>query len=247
MREVKMSKKDTSSLLKPKSAVADFLDILLQESTEQPEIAKPVRLKPKIQLMPELEKQPPVPEVEAVPIIDQREREVVVIEQKQKPQQEINIPVETVQEIEYKFPLQCLMFSVAGNQLSIPIINMGSVLSWGERLTRLPGSPDWLLGVLKYRDLKVKVADTAKIIQIKKSCEQISEIQHILVFGDDNWAITCDELGDVINLNEDDVKWSEQDNKGLFLGTIKESLAILLSPNNILNLLNKHDGKDNES
>ena len=242
MREVKMPKKDNSSLLKPKSAVADFLDTLLQESTEQPKVEKLVRSKPKILLIPDLEELPPTPEVVASPVIEKKENEVV---EEQALRQEIKLPAEPVTNIDYKFPLQCLMFSVAGNQLSIPLINMGSVLPWGDRLTMLPGAPDWFLGILKHRDRNVKVADTAKIIHIKKVGSQESTTRHILVFGDDQWAITCDELGDVIKLNEEDVKWSTRDSTGLSLGTIKQSLAVLLSPDKILSRLNEHGGNLN--
>ena len=220
MNEIKMPKKYNSGLLNPDSAVEDFLDTLLQESTEKPEKLKPVRSKSNLLLLPELEVEPAEPEIVADIEVDQ-----------------------DVKSYEYSFPIQCLMFSVAGNQLSIPLINMGSVLAWGDRLTLLPDAPDWFLGILQHREMNVKVVDTAKIIHINENNQQNSEHQHILVFGDDNWAITCDKLGEVIKLNEDDVKWSKQESKNLALGTIKESLATLLDPNKILNKLNEYDDK----
>lgn len=241
MRELQMQKKDNNSLLKPGSAVEDFLDTLLQESTEKFEIEQPVRLKSKIILMPDLEVKPSEPEIEVEQEITQDQE--VAIETDEQLQQKSEPSIQPANYSDYNFPLQCLMFSVAGNQLSIPLINMGSVLAWDGRLTMLPGSPDWFLGILQHRDLNVRVADTAKIIQIDKNTEQLPGAQHILVFGDDNWAITCDNLGDVIKLNEDEVKWTKQGSRSLSLGTIKDSLAILLDPAKILNRLNGHDEK----
>lgn len=234
-----MPKKDNSNLLKPDSAVADFLDTLLQESTEQKPLEKPLKSKPRILLMPDLVEKPPEAEVET----SVNPQNQVILEDAEQIQQQAKIPEIENKEFDYQFPLQCLMFKVAGNHLSIPLINMGSVLTWSEKLTMLPGAPDWFLGILKHRELNVKVADTAKIINATKVDSYCSGSRHILVFGDDNWAITCDEIGDVVNLNKDDVKWSGQDSKGFSLGTIKQSLAVLLSPVKILNRLNEHNAK----
>ena len=60
--------------------------------------------------------------------------------------------------------------------------------------------------------------------------------RHILVFADEDWAITCDHLGEVIRLVEDEVQWSRSDH-GLALGTIRESLAVLLDPQRLLKQL----------
>ncbi|MBT3205483.1 MAG: chemotaxis protein CheW [Gammaproteobacteria bacterium] len=241
MNEIKMPKKYNSGLLNPDSAVEDFLDTLLQESTEKPEKLKPVRSKSNLLLLPELEVEPAEPEI--VADIEVVQLEEVTVEAEEQSLATLEKLDQDVKSYEYSFPIQCLMFSVAGNQLSIPLINMGSVLAWGDRLTLLPDAPDWFLGILQHREMNVKVVDTAKIIHINENNQQNSEHQHILVFGDDNWAITCDKLGEVIKLNEDDVKWSKQESKNLALGTIKESLATLLDPNKILNKLNEYDDK----
>ncbi len=243
MSEIKMSKKDSNNLLKPVTAVENFLDTLLQDSTEKQPAAKPVKSKPNLLLIPDLEIEPSPPEVKIEQDLQQHQKILVDTGDQLKQQDDKAKPLNSHEN--YVFPLQCLMFSVAGAQLSIPLINMGSVLPWGERLTLLPDSPDWFLGIFQHRDINVKVADTAKIIQIGKNIEPHSNSGHILVFGDDNWAITCDGLGDVIKLNEDDVKWSKQGSKGLSLGTIKQSLAILLDPEKILKQLNVHDEKRN--
>ncbi len=236
-----MQEKDHSNLLKPGSAVEDFLDTLLQESTEQPKPQKVVQLKSKsnLVLLPELQQEIVTTQVAIDKDATKVEQPAIDIEQtllqkKEKSDLQLN-------SYDYTFPLQCLMFSVCGNQLSIPLIKMGSVLTWGGRLTMLPGSPDWFLGILKHRELNVKVADTAKIIQINSCKEQQPDTQHILVFGDDNWAITCDTLGNVVNLKEQDVKWSKQNSNTFSLGTIKHSLATLLDPKKILKQLNKYE------
>ncbi len=238
MSEINMPKKFNSGLLNPDFAVEDFLDTLLQESTEKPEIVKPVRQVSNLQLLPELEKVSFEPVIEVDPEVLQPEE--VIVETVDQTLEKIETSEQVVKKFNYTFPVQCLMFSVAGNQLSIPLINMGSVVTRGKRLTLLPDAPDWFLGILQHREKNVKVVDTAKILKVN-STQLHSEYQHILVLGDEGWAITCDQLGEVIKLNEDDVKWTKQGSKNLFLGTIKQSLAILLDPDKILNELNMND------
>jgi len=240
MSEIKMPKKINSGLLNPDFAVEDFLDTLLQESTAKPEIVTPVQQISNLQLLPDLEIKPFEPVIEVDPGVLQLEQ--VTFETVQQTLGKVEISERALNKFNYTFPVQCLMFRVAGNQLSIPLINMDSVVTRGKKLTLLPGSPDWFLGILQHREMNVKVVDTAKILQVN-SKQQHAEYQHILVFGDDNWAITCDKLGEIIKLNEDDVKWTKQGSKNLFLGTIKQSLSILLDPAKILNKLNMQDGK----
>lgn len=240
MRETVMQEKDNHNLLKPNTAVEDFLDTLLQESTQQPADKKIVKLKskPTISLLADLPLQ-----AEPEEIIEQK---TVDVEQKVPQQQQDEQQIEPLNDpglnqSDYTFPLQCLMFSVRGNQLSIPLIDMGSVLNWTDKLTMLPGAPEWFLGILNHRGEKVKVADTARLLKINQG--KLSKPQHILVFGKENWAISCDELGEVIKLTEQDVKWSGNDNRMLSLGTIKDSLAILLDPVKILQQLNRFETK----
>lgn len=255
MQEIKMQKKDNSNLLKPDRAVEDFLDALLQESTEKTDSLKPVRLeRRRLMLMPELEISPQQPKAvdasealapEKVACLVEYKKTTVEAEVAPEPMIEtIHLPENSpVIALSYQFPLQCLMFTVASNQLSIPLIDMGSVVRWGERLTQLPGSPDWFLGLMNYRDQNIRVADSAKILSIRPLAETPVGGRHLLVFGDASWAITCDSLGQVVYLSEEDVQWSRQGGRGLSLGTIKKSLAMLLDPKKILDQLNRQDDK----
>ncbi len=251
MSVVKMPEKDNSNLLKPGSAVEDFLDALLQESTEptKPEKKLKLKTKSKLVLLPEFElnnnEEIAENKIDQNHINREEPDTVLSAEEDSVADKDIRVKQENEQtelsviEYKYSFPLQCLMFSVAGSQLSIPLIDLGSVIPWGERLTRIPGSPDWFLGILQHREMNIKVADTAQIIQVRSKADSLSEFENILVFGDNDWAITCDKLGNVVYLNEEDVKWSKLSAKALSLGTIKQSLAILLDPKKILNQLNK--------
>ena len=243
-----MPKKSSNNLLNAESAVADFLDVLLQEATGiDPAAPPPVAEKAKVLLMPDIElTQPPGSAPEPVDPLDVKPA-TPVVEAPVEPLRsevvsEVEVPVDSTEAPPsgaqiYQFPLQCLMFSVGNNQLSIPLIDLGAVLPWKDKLTQLPHAPDWFLGILQHRDSNVKVVDTAKILQI--SVQPIdSENRHLLVFGDENWAISCDKLGQVLHLEQEDVQWSAGQTDSLTLGTIRDSLAIMLDPKKILQRLN---------
>jgi len=247
-----MPKKSSNVLLDANSAVADFLDTLLQEATE----AVPGRHDEKpapVILMPEVES--PTPHgrqsdpVESLPAQALRSPgtahdAAAQAKETQAPANE-NPAVESQpaesdrlvsRQQDYTFPLQCLMFKVGDNRLSIPLIDLGSVLPWTDKLTRLPDAPDWYLGILQHRDAKFRVVDSARILQIKSTHERVAN-RHLLVFGDADWALSCDRLGEVLKLQPEDVQWSSQSTGSLALGTIRDSLAILLDPLKVKNHL----------
>ncbi len=244
-----MSQKPNNNLHDAGTAVADFLDVLLQEATITPEKQKPHAEPARVLLMPEVV-------LEAAP---EPEQPPPVVEQKIEAKSEA-IPVPEVEDVSapdaqadepetapaplqpaadrYQYPLQCLMFSVGEHQLSIPLIDLGSVLPLTQRLTQLPGTPDWFLGILQHRDDRVKVVDSAKFLHIPVVANDQSE-RHLLVFGDESWAICCDKLGQVLQLEKEDVHWSPSRTNGYALGTLRESLAILLDSEKLLQHLNR--------
>lgn len=138
-----------------------------------------------------------------------------------------------------EFPMQCLMFRAGGHLLSIPLIQLSSVVSWSDALTRLPESPRWLLGLLKHRDVNLRIVDSRLLLDI--DCEIDNSPEHLLVLGEGGWAITCDHLEQVVNLDYDDVQWKRGDADQLVLGTIRDSLSTLLDPAGIARFLDERN------
>lgn len=239
-----MKKKDSNSLLEPGNAVENYLDTLLQESTGVEEIHKPLKTRAKVVLLPELDLSIQAqPESEKAPLPD--------VDEFEKPAQPIE-PVDTSTECQssdckvaeedkksYDFPMQCLMFRVGNSQLSIPLIDLANVQPWVDNMTQIPQAPEWFAGLLKYRDSNVKVADSARLLNIELQGKH-SHPSHILVLGEGIWAISCDQIGDVIALRSQDIQWSSgRSHRNLALGTIKQSLAQLLDPDRIISRLNQ--------
>ncbi len=243
-----MSKKDSNDLLEPVSAVASYLDNLLQE---EPPASPPVALKEKVVPLPGvrpldelLAEVPPPPEEPADPAAAQEPPEQVestpppeppsAVEETPEPEVEDQPETQAAAPEEprqrYRFPVQCLMFQVAGHDLCIPLIDMGSVAPLNrEAMTRLPDSPPWLLGVLPHRGQNLRIVDSAVLLGIEGHPME-AETLHFLVFADEDFAITCEGLGQVVYLQDEEIKWLPPDSGGLSMGTVRESLATLLSP-----------------
>ncbi len=221
-----------AKLRKPQQALGRYLDEMLHQATselaEQPIGDNRQRVLLPGDLLPAKLESESRPEVEAEP-----ETASPVIQQSpvgEEPSQAQGMT---------EFPMQALMFRVGGHLLSIPLIQLSSVVNWNDSITRLPESPDWLLGLIKHRDINLRIVDSQLLLNIRS--EAVGKPEHLLVLGEDGWAITCDHLEQVVNLDYDNIQWRPGDDNRLVLGTIRDSLSTLLNPPGITRLLNQRD------
>lgn len=235
-----MNKKDSNKLLSPSSAIENYFDNLLQEDCDETVATKQAVVNNSLLILPGLEAE--LSKLSQTRF--KRDIEIPETESKQPDDQDTN-RLEDISELAHyseriKFPIQCLMFYVNDTQLSIPLIELLSVVSNVDNLTRLPRTPQWFLGLLQHRDSNIKIADSARLLSIHNQ-KDFNTDHHVLVLKDANWGITCDRLGEIIQLDADDVKWSMPGSAGLALGTIKKRLAMLLDPEKILYRLNNEN------
>ena len=232
-------KSGNSSLLEAEQAVEDYLETLLQQATETtaPVDSKPVRdnvvLLPEIPLdadfhaevspqkEPELEAGALNPELSGYPEKGGIEEEIIPGTPSSR----------------FEFPLQCLMFKVGESQLAIPLIELGNVVAWPEHLTRIPGANAWSCGILQHLGYNVRVVDSARLLGVTLDAEPVPPRQ-ALILADYQWALSCDEIGQVVMLQADQVQWRQSEGKGFSLGVIKQSLAQLLSCTKMIEFLN---------
>ena len=249
-----MPKNDNNNLLEPVAAVENYLDNLLSEAPPPETGPRPVALEEKVVRLRPLEAllaepPPPAPEPETSETRVQEPAEALVepvpeltgtgskakVEESAAPPDTTETPQPDAPTLDedprqrYRFPVQCLMFEVADHALCIPLIDMGSVAPLDpDAMTRIPDSPDWLLGVLPHRECNLRIVDSAVLLGIQRK-QAAAQGLHFLVFADEDFAITCERLGEVVYLDDEDVRWLEGGG-GLSMGTVRESLATLLSP-----------------
>jgi len=131
-------------------------------------------------------------------------------------------------------PFQCLMFMVGGLSLAVPLVKLNGVIPWTENVVETPNQTDWYLGVLMNHGNKVEVIDTAVMVLPQEHRQDMAEdpaerLSHILLVDDQKWGLACDSIGEVVWLQQDDVKWrSNKTKRPWLLGTaIKEMCAVM--------------------
>ena len=211
-----------NTLLDQSSAIGSYLDELLYDATAGL-CAPGISLKDQDSGKSFAEKTKAVPD-------DTAQTLVTPVEEQESEPQYFGLKPEM-------FPLNCLMFRVADYALAMPLVQMRGVFPWNDKLTRLPHSPDWLLGLTRHRNRKLSVIDSTKILGLSPLLTVLPK--YILVLDDDEWAMTCTELGAVVKLKYEDIQWRKNISSQIALGTIRNSLACLLSPLGIVDALKR--------
>lgn len=245
-------------LMDQQMALHSYLEEMLREvpdyvEEETPEPTRPVAV---VESLPAQEVKPePVPVVEEIiPKPVARVKEVIPEPVAEIPPVEERKPESTGNET--RIPgwaskrFQCLLFNVAGITLAVPLEKLNGVIPWSDSITPMPGHSPAFLGLLRHLEKNVKVMDTAQIILPEKQKNAIESepgerIHKIILMDEGRWGLACDEVGDVIDLEQGDVRWRTAQGKRPWLaGTISERLCALLDTDVFASMLEQGFGKD---
>jgi purine-binding chemotaxis protein CheW len=137
---------------------------------------------------------------------------------------------------------QALFFTVAGLKVALPLKALGGIHKMMP-ISSLPGQPEWLKGVMLYREQKINVVDTALWVMPEKYDQGLAEklnYQYVIMLGNSHWGLACDTLVNTIALEQDEVKWRETEGKRPWLaGLIKQHMCALLDVDALIALLAK--------
>ena len=251
-------------LADPETAIASYLDELLhtatdtalREETEAPEPVKPAPQKPPVATRT---KPAPVPTVEkpaARPEPARRVREkpaeatkpkarpapevpVAVPEQKVavQPEPEPTAPPSRPEWSEQ--PFECLIFTVAGLQLAVPLILLGAIHRIEEEIRPIPGSPRWYMGIRPDRDQNLRVVDTAEWIMAGRVPPDARDNYRFVIRLDrSDWGLACDDVAQSFTLRPDEVRWRTARSKRPWLaGTVIDHMCALIDVRTMADLL----------
>jgi len=221
------SDKKDPQLMEQQSAVMSYLEDLLKEVPETIVEEIPdnvVKVFPK-QVQPVEVLETPVTQT----VSPEAQEEVVA----QPPSEEAQAPAAQAYPDWAEDEFQCLMFKVVGISMAVPLARLNGVIPWNNNLTPMPGHSDAFLGLLRHLDKNVKVMDTAKVILPAEQLQQLDtedeRINKILLMDEGRWGLACDDVGEVITLKKDEVRWRTASGRRPWLaGTISERLCALL-------------------
>lgn len=137
---------------------------------------------------------------------------------------------------------ECLLFTVAGLKLAVPLVSLGSIHRIEREFTPLVGRIDWFLGLYQTGDRNIRTVDTAKWVMPKQYHDKVIEgYKFIIRLGDSDWGVACDSVEQAIQLRPDQVKWRTERSKRSWLsGTVIDHMCALLDAD-MLNFLLQQD------
>lgn len=209
----------------PDAAIASYLDELLhtatdsalQEETEAPAPAETVR-----------------PVVRQVPVTVVPKPEAIATPE---PEPEPAAPPSRPEWSEQ--PFECLIFTVAGLQLAVPLILLGAIHRIEEEIRPIPGSPRWYMGIRPDQDQNLRVVDSAEWIMAGRVPPDARDnYRFVIRLDNSDWGLACDDVAQSFTLKPDEVRWRTARSKRPWLaGTVIDQMCALIDVRAMADLL----------
>ncbi|WP_309043065.1 chemotaxis protein CheW [Marinobacter sediminicola] len=217
-----MADEKLTKLADPASAIASYLDELLHTATTTAQ--HEALAAPEFAVKAE-------PEPEAPPI----KRQVVATTPAPTPGYEV--PAARPEWSER--PFECLIFTVAGLQLAVPLVLLGAIYQIEESIRPIPGSPRWYMGIRMGAHQNLRVVDTAEWIMAGRvPANARDNYRFVIRLDNSEWGLACDNVAQSFTLSPDDVRWRTARSKRPWLaGTVIEQMCALVDVRTMADLL----------
>ena len=109
-------------------------------------------------------------------------------------------------EISYSEGTRLITFILGEEKYGLDILKVRELISFPEGLTRIPGMPDFIIGMFNLRGLVIPVMDLRK--KFKMSSEERHEFSVIIIVDveNKNIGLTVDSVSDVIFVKEENIQ-----------------------------------------
>gem|GEM_PF-1306806 len=136
---------------------------------------------------------------------------------------------------------ECLLFSVAGLQLAVPLVSLGAIYKIENNFTPLVGRASWFMGLYRHDERNVRVVDTAELVMPDRVIDTTrGNYRYIIRLGGNNWGMACDSVQEAIQLEPEEVKWRTERSKRAWLsGTVIEHMCALIDVKALVDILKK--------
>ena len=109
-------------------------------------------------------------------------------------------------EISYSEGTRLITFILGEEKYGLDILKVRELISFPEGLTRIPGMPDFIIGMFNLRGLVIPVMDLRE--KFKMSSEERHEFSVIIIVevNNKNIGLTVDSVSDVIFVKEENIQ-----------------------------------------
>ena len=219
-------------LPKQETAVKEPDTALMPQTLTPPAVAEPEPVVgPKVEVVV---KAPPVVETEVVP----------EVETATAPPQAAPEAPEPVRPSWAEAPFQSLVFEVMGLKLAVALAELNGITKGGEHVSPVPHQPTWYMGLMEYRGSQAGIIDTGQVVMPERSMRRDPNdpetFRNILFICDGRFGLVCDQIGEVITLDPQDVRWRTSKGKRPWLaGTVIKEMCALLDVYEFAKLIDK--------
>ena len=127
-------------------------------------------------------------------------------------------------------PFECLLFSVGGLTLAVPLVELGTIYPMSEELTPIFGQVDWFMGLLPVKHTNIKTVNTAKVVMPERYRDSmVDDFSYVISINGVDWGLAVDDVRSSMTLDPADVRWRGSRSKRPWLaGTVVEHMCALL-------------------
>jgi len=136
-------------------------------------------------------------------------------------------------------PFECLIFTVAGLQLAVPLVLLGAIHRIEGDIRPIPGSPRWYMGIRSNSHQNLRVVDTAEWIMAGRvPAGARDNYRFVIRLDNSEWGLACDDVAQSFTLSPGDVRWRTARSKRPWLaGTVIEQMCALVDVRTMADLL----------
>lgn len=142
---------------------------------------------------------------------------------------------------------KCLLVKSAGMKLMIPAMTMSYIERINKKIMRIPLDVAAFRGIVTLRQRSVPVIDLFRLItenSIAKNNQpakvETQYIDNVIVMEDGSYALACDDIGEMVMLDEESVRWNKASfSNPMFAGVVSEYLCPIINIEFVNELISK--------
>ncbi len=169
--------------------------------------------------------------------IPEVENQVCTIRKKKEQKLEQHNKIQSQIPLWVKEPFKCLLVKSSGMNFMIPAMSISYIERIDKKIIRLPIEVKAFRGVVTLRERSVAIIDLFTLISENASYDDqattkidATHVKHVIVMNDGQYALACDDVGELVMLESDNVRWNKASfSNPMFAGIVPDYLCTIIN------------------